>query len=539
MKKIQKLISLLLVVVLDMGIAACSNSAGAPAASTESAVATTKSTVGTEPVASAEKTVTIAISNPYDTLDPTNGGGGSNALKFGIGETLTKFEDGELKAWLADEWSQSDDGLTWTFQLHEGVTFHNGKAMDAQAVVDSLTNAVEKNSTAQDILGNAVMTADGNTLTITTEKVNNILPNEMMRREFVIIDAAAQENIETAPVCTGPFMCSDVVSKDHYNLVKNPNYWNTDVKVDFLNLVVIDDGTAAELALRKGEVDAIINLAQTNTVNLEGSSDFVIESVDNYRMNVAYLNFENPILADKAVRLAINHCIDRAGVVSAIMDGYGTEAISVFPATLPYGASNKELANLGFAYDVDQAKSILADAGYVDADGDGFVEDKNGQKFTLELVTYSSRAEMPATAQAVQANLKEIGINANMQIYDTGIMDVFKAGSFDIAFNSMTTQQTGDPQYIVNALFKSNGGNNFGHYANENVDALVEQLIASNNATERAALAVDIQKFVQEDAGFAFIAYSQYNVVTNTRISGLHADPMDYYQINADLDIAE
>lgn len=530
MKTNRKILSLLLIAALLIITTAC----GAKPAQSGSTDA--NETKDTEPVS---KTVIIAISNPYDSLDPTNGGSGSNTLKFGIGETLTKFADGGLKPWLADEWAQSEDGLTWTFKLHKGVTFHNGKVLDAQAVVDSLANAVEKNSTAQNILGNAVMSADGDTLTITTEKVNNILPNELMRREFVIIDAAAQENVDNAPVCTGPFMCSDVVNKERYNLLKNPAYWNGNVKVDFLNIVVIGDGTAAELALRNGEVDAIINLAQSNTVNFENDKNFIIDSVDNYRMNLAHINYENPILADKAVRLAINHCIDRAGIVAAVMDHYGTEAIGAFPPNLPYGSSNPKLSNLGYAYDEQMAKNILAEAGYSDRDGDGFVEDLKGNPFSLEIVTYSSRAEMPATAQAVQANLKEVGINATMQIYDSGIMDIFKAGSFDIAFNSMTTQQTADPYYIVNALFRSGGPNNFGHFKNAKVDELADKMAASNDAAERADLAVEIQKLALEDAGFAFVAYSQYNVVTGTHVSGLHADPMDYYQIDANIDISE
>src|SRR5699024_48469 len=150
--------------------------------------------------------------------------------------------------------------------------------------------------------------------------------------------------------------------------------------------------------------------------------------------------------------------------------GASVPTTGLYPDFMEVSSENLE----GYSYDLDQAKQLLLEAGYEDSDNDGFVE-KDGEKLSLRIVTYSTKAELPAYAEDLASKLKEIGIDLQVEVYES-VAEHQKTGDFDLMLISYTMAPTGDSQYFANLAFQTDGSSNYGHYSNPEVDELIEQL---------------------------------------------------------------
>lgn len=464
-------------------------------------------------------------------LNPHDNYSGWSALRYGVGETLFKYNDNmEVEPWLATDYEFVDD-TTVKITLRDGVKFSSGRTMDAQAVKECLENLAKVHDRAPSDMKIDHIEADGLTLTIYTTEPCPAIINYLGDPYGAIIDMeyGVQGEWGNANVAgTGPYI-AEKVTPTQIDLVKNENYWGGDVKVDKVTVKSFSDGSALTAALQTGDIQGTYGLQYDNYVLFDGNPEYTINSCATSRCFFGQFNFESEIMQDQNIRKAIEMGIDKEGFCSVIMEGRGLPAKAAFPDSFSYGNEAVETVS----YDPEGAKKLLEESGWKDTDGDGYA-DKDGQKLTIDWLTYPTRLEQPKLAEYAQATLKEIGID--VVVNNTSDHMTYAAdGDFDVYVSSTTTAPTGDPEYFFTSTVV--GPKNYGKYENKEVTALTEKLHQAFEPEERAKLATELQQKILDDDGFFFVSHLNMGIVTKSNVKGMAAHPCDYYEITADLDV--
>lgn len=464
-------------------------------------------------------------------LNPHDNYSGWSALRYGVGETLFKYNDNmEVEPWLATDYEFVDD-TTVKITLRDGVKFSSGRTMDAQAVKECLENLVKVHDRAPSDMKIDYIDADGLTLTIYTTEPCPAIINYLGDPYGAIIDMeyGVQGEGGNANVAgTGPYI-AEKVTPTQIDLVKNENYWGGDVKVDKVTVKSFSDGSALTAALQTGDIQGTYGLQYDNYALFDGNPEYTINSCATSRCFFGQFNFESEIMQDQNIRKAIEMGIDKEGFCSVIMEGRGLPAKAAFPDSFSYGNEAVETVS----YDPEGAKKLLEESGWKDTDGDGCA-DKDGQKLTIDWLTYPTRMEQPKLAEYAQATLKEIGID--VVVNNTSDHMTYAAdGNFDVYVSSTTTAPTGDPEYFFTSTVV--GPKNYGKYENKEVTALTEKLHQAFEPEERAKLATELQQKILDDDGFFFVSHLNMGIVTKSNVKGMAAHPCDYYEITADLDV--
>ena len=202
------------------------------------------------------------------TLEPTENYFSWAVVRFGIGETLIKFDD-QMKAtpWLATSWKQGDDKLTWTFTINDKVKFSNGNSLTAEAVKASLERTFAKSKRAKTFFNYTEITANGQELTIKTDKEYYNLPNLLGDPLFLIMDVTAEANgrdiAKEGPIGTGPYVVSSF-TKERAELKRNDNYWDGKAGFAKVEIPSINDANTRAMALQAGDVDMAVNIGRVH-----------------------------------------------------------------------------------------------------------------------------------------------------------------------------------------------------------------------------------------------------------------------------------
>lgn len=205
------------------------------------------------------------------TLEPTENYFSWAVVRFGIGETLIKFDD-QMKAtpWLATSWKQGDDKLTWTFTINDKVKFSNGNSLTAEAVKASLERTFAKSKRAKTFFNYTEITANGQELTIKTDKEYYNLPNLLGDPLFLIMDVTAEANgrdiAKEGPIGTGPYVVSSF-TKERAELKRNDNYWDGKAGFAKVEIPSINDANTRAMALQSGDVEWLLALDLVNIVS--------------------------------------------------------------------------------------------------------------------------------------------------------------------------------------------------------------------------------------------------------------------------------
>ena len=464
-------------------------------------------------------------------LNPHDNYSGWSAIRYGVGETLFKYNDNmEVEPWLATDYEFVDD-LTVKITLRDGVKFSSGRAMDAQAVKECLEDLISVHDRAPYDLKIDHIEADGQILTIYTTEPCPAIINYLGDPYGAIIDMeyGIQGEGGSANVAgTGPYIATNV-TPTQIDLTKNEDYWGGDVKVDKITVKSFADGSALTAALQTGDVQGTYGLQYDNYVLFDQNPDYTIHSSATSRCFFGQFNMDSELMQDQNIRKAVEMGIDKEGFCSVIMAGRGIPAKGAFPSSFSYG---NDAVNT-VSYDPEEAKKLLEESGWKDTDGDGYA-DKDGQKLTINWLTYPTRLEQPKLAEYAQATLKEIGID--LQVNNTSDHRTYaENGDFDVYVSSTTTAPTGDPEYFFTSTVT--GAKNYGNYQNEEVTKLTDQLHQTFDKEKRGELAVKLQQQILDDDAFFFVSHLNMGIVTKSNVTGLEAHPCDYYEITADLDI--
>ncbi|KZL92062.1 ABC transporter substrate-binding protein [Clostridium magnum] len=503
----RKLALLFTTVLLCTSLAACKGSSSSEKSSSEK-----------------PKSITFGFNQFPTNMDPALEFNGWYTSRFGVGETLVKLNaEMKIEPILADSWKRVD-ALTWQFHIREGVKFHSGKAVTAEAAKASLERALKLNKRAGEVLLVDTISANGQELTIKTKKPHEALLGNIADPLTTIVDTtAAEDTFAKAPICTGPFKVKSYTANSTVVVEKNKDYWEDKAKLDEATFKYIKDDNTRAMALQSGEIDAATSIPSNNMSLFEDKSKYNTDKISSLRIILSYENLNNEFLKDPAVRKAISVGIDRETYGKTLLKGSAVAAVGPFPGSLPFG--NKNLT--GYKYDKAEAAKLLSDAGYKDTDGDGIL-DKNGKKLELNLAFYTTRSELPILSEAMQAQLKEIGISTKLQSYES-VAKVLKSKEFDLCLLSVNTAVTGDPQSFLQTYFKTGGSENCGGYSNPEVDDLIDKLATEQNTEARYDIATKIQQKLIDDNADLFLVSPMLNIISKNTVSGLKMYPLDYY----------
>ena len=460
--------------------------------------------------------------NPHESYS------GWSTLRYGIGETLFKFnEHMELEAWLAESFEQVDD-FTIKVKINDAATFSNGKKVDGAAVKKCLEDLIANHDRAPRDLKISSIEADGQFVTIKSSEKMPALLNYLSDPYGCIIDVEAGVKDGIA-IGTGPYKAVRVTDTQ-IDLSKNENYWGAvKPKIDKITVKSITDGDTLTMAMQNGELDAVQGLPYSS-LQLFQNDDYKISQVNTSRVYQAAFNFKTPALQDLNVRKAISMAIDKENFTKVLLNGNGSPAIGPFPANLTFGGDKVH----SVSYDLDGAKKLLADSGWNDSDGDGYV-DKDGKNLELNYLTYTSRQELPLLAEAAQANLKKIGVKLNVNATDN-YKTFLKSGDYDIFSKAIVTAPTGDPEYYFTSHIVSGAVDNAGFYDSEKISALENELHNTFGADKRSELAIKMSQQVLDDCALIYASHLRMSFVMKPNVEGFTAHPSDYYEITAELD---
>ena len=455
---------------------------------------------------------------------------------YGISENLYRLDENiEPQPWIAESVETPDEN-TWVFTIRDGVTFSNGKTVDAKAVKACFERTYEKNERADSTLKIKSMEADGMKFTIVTPEPNPTLLNDLCDPLLGIYDATEEPDEELGVSCTGPYVATSFTAMTDVKMRADENYWGGAPKADTVELKIIDDQDALDMALANGEIDLIAQETANGASKFTDTSKYTTDTVTTTRANFLSFNLKTEGLDDLAVRQAINYCIDREGYADVVYQGFATPCYGIYPDNLAFGGTDGLNLTVD-SYDADKAKEILADAGYQDTDGDGIL-DKDGVNLSFKVLTYSYNDNCIQLADMLQAELSQIGIELSIETQDV-LDDPLASGDFDLAILNYAMAPIGTPSYFINMLFTTGASNNYGGYSNEKVDALAAEIGTTSDNEKVVSLTRELEQQVLDDMPFAFVADQQLIFVYSNKVKGVQINPTEYYLVTNTLSVEE
>ena len=318
----------------------------------------------------------VGVTGLADTLEPADYAAGQTLIRWGQGETLAKF-DKTMHAvpWLAERWQVADDKLTWTFTIRDRAKFSNGNKVTAEAVRSSLERTLAKSAEAKRWARIESMKAEGQTLTIRTKQPLPHLPGVLCDPRFTVIDTSVKDRDipQRGPVCTGPYTVTSFAG-DKAVLEANPHYWDGPVPFKGVELPVLADPHTRAMALKKGQVDAALDIASGDLTLFQDANTFRVSETESVSSVLSLLNVKpGKPLADKRIRDALIFCLDRPAYCKTLLKGTFVPGGPVLAPGLGYGY-DALMQSYGSRQDVGKSKKLLAEAGWKDTNRDGFVD---------------------------------------------------------------------------------------------------------------------------------------------------------------------
>ena len=435
-------------------------------------------------------TLIAATAAEPDQLDPhiTSAYTSFQVLENVFDTLVEPDENLEMVPALAETWEVSEDGLTYTFDLRDGVTWHDGSPLLASDVVYSY-DRWQTNNFWRFAEGTEVTAPDDDTVVFSLPApAPNFLANLGAYKGLAVVQPANVDSgdIQTMPIGTGPFKVGAWNIGDSVELVRNDDYWGDAPAIDGVTYRFVPDPTVALTNLQAGEVHWTDNLPVQQVNSLKDSTDIVVESVPSNDYFYFAQNQAREPYSDVRVRQALAWAIDRDAIVQAAWFGNAAANQTAIPST-----SGWYYDYAPYTRDLDQASALLEEAGVEDLE--------------IDLMVVSTETAAVTAAQVIAANLADIGVTVSIRQLDstTWIADQGD-GNFDIFMWSWIGNL--DPSDFYYSQHHSAGGFNAQGYNNPEVDALLDQAAAETDRDARKALYDQAAKLIVDDASYVYLA---------------------------------
>lgn len=479
-------------------------------------------------------TITTTWGPNAEVPDPRAGYNGWMSNQMGVTETLMGIDyDLNLYPRLAESIKQSAPTI-WRLKLRDGVQFHDGTALTAQAVIAAIAAISTADHTGHNariakLLDLKGMSADGEQIVVfETNSPNAAFPWTLSEPGIAVLGAASDKFPINA---TGPYIFREAIPEQLYRAEANADYRLGKPGLNEVRLVISGDPATAALAFEAGEVDMVINYPEADFERIKSSGALGF-TAPTARLYFYTVNAASGPMANPLIRRAISMAIDRQGIVDAALSGVGG-----VPAGTIYPDGKGWSANLPAVYDPTQAEKLLAEAGAVKTAGKWMLDDK---PLEIDIVTYSKRAALPPTAQLTQAFLQAIGVTANVRVGEYGASnDEITNGSADMFLQAWVTTPQGDPGAVLEGLLKSDGGSNSGKYSNAELDALLVKGRETFEHAARQAIYTRAQEIIAAEAALIPVLHVSQVNVARKELTGYAVHPTETYWITHETALAK
>lgn len=483
----------------------------------------------------------LIIGTPFDikTLDPSMAVSGPELAPLCLFyETLIFFDaDYKPQPRLAESWNASDDARTWIFHLRKEVKFSDGTPFNASAVKFSFEY---KNKKKPMSVIESIEILDDYTVRIVLTEPDAIFLNTIHSILILSPTSVDEKGKFMAPIGTGPFKFEEWVKGQKLVFVRNDEYWGSAPKLKKVVLRVIPDHQVRAMALEAGEIDVTSYLPIQAISQLRERPDFVLYEEADPCMNWIGLNTHKEPFNDVRVRKAINHAIDVNGIINSIIGELAVPATKG-PLSSPSHSHLVKPDLKWYGYEPEKANQLLAEAGWKDTDGDGIL-DKDGRPFRVSFVSSLLYAEGTAIAEIAQAQLKEVGIDVEIQVLESGARFVALRNREYELIELGGICSTNEPSAWFKYYFHSQKEPLYCVYENVTLDNLVDRLFTTIDPEDRVNVFWEIQKIIEENAPGVFLYSQNRDFVMNKRVKGFEKEAgwiPGYYSYARDVYIEE
>ncbi|WP_281685127.1 ABC transporter substrate-binding protein [Thalassobaculum salexigens] len=454
-------------------------------------------------------------------------------ILMNVYDGLVRYKPGslEVEPALAESWTVSDDGTVYTFTLRDGVTFHDGSALDAEAVKFNFDRMLDESHPFHDtgpfplsfFFGSvdSVEAPDPKTVVFRLkEPYAPFLSNLAYPTGLIVSPAAVEEHGEDFgrnPSGTGPFKFVEWESNAKVVVEANPDYWGGAPDLKAVVFRPITDANTRVAEMLSGGIDVMVEVPPDNLSTFADDASYTVFEQAGPHLWFLILNAKEGPMADRKVRQAVNYAIDKKALVENVLQG--TAAIAAGPTPPAFAWAYNEALE-PYPHDPEKAKALLKEAG------------AEGASLTFYVTEGGSGMLDPiAMGSAIQADLAEVGLDVTIETYEwntfLGKVNPGLEGKADMAEMAWMTNDPDTLPYLAlrTDAFPDKGGFNSGYYSNPKVDTLLEDARKATDQAERARLYKEMQEIVHEDAPWAFIANWKQNAVTSTRVEGFELQP--------------
>lgn len=447
----------------------------------------------------------IVTSFAVENLDPIDQG--FWMPEFGVAETpMRALPDGDLAPWGVESLEQVDD-TTWTLTLREGVTFQNGKPLDAAALAATMSRQLAESASAQAGLPGASVAATGpDQVTLTTEAPEATVPHVLADESaFPIYDVELVESVGDdhdalagAGIYTGPYAVRSLDDR-RLELDAHPGHWAGTPPLPGVEVRFVTDPQARVLAVQNDEADIALYVP-TDVADVLDDDDraFFVTPERGTGTVTMPLNIDRAPFDELAVRRAFILGVDYESLAGEVLPGAYDVATSMYPPLYPF-------ADDTLRTDPQAAAALLDEAGW-EPGADG-ARVRDGERLRVVLLTYPQQPDTGSFAVAVQAQLGALGFDVSIRQVDDINAALGETEDWDTAlWFSGTAGFTGSTEPFLRRHLVTDGDRNYGGVSDPELDALTEQLGATFDEAERAELLSRIQEVATVEQAYLTVA---------------------------------
>ena len=480
--------------------------------------------VAQERLVIAQGTDAVTLDAPLATDSP------SATVLTHIVETLFELTpEGTIEPMLVESYEFSEDGLTLTLNIRQGINFHDGTPLNAEAVKFNIERLVDPDTASPFAFLLAgrfeeLVVADEHTLEMRlTGPFGPLLAHLTHNTGGIQSPTAIEEFGEDYgdnPVGTGPYRFDSWERGERLDLIRNDDYWGDLPPTEAVRFLPVSEGTTRMALVEAGEAHVAVRVPPPDIDRLEANPDIVIDRTSSVRTIYKFFNHTKEPFDDVLVRRAINHAVDKEAIAEFVLGGVvRVSDAAVSPGVFGYAPVGT------YEYDPELARELLAEAGYEDG-------------FSMSLHSPAGRyLQDIQITEAIQSQLADVGIDAEIETLEFGAyLDLInfppEESVIDVAMLGWGTV-TGDADYGLYALFHSSqwapDGFNNGFYSNTLVDELLEEARSSTDPAFREQLYADILELLHQDAAWLFLHSESQITAIRSNVEGFIVHPTERY----------
>lgn len=461
-------------------------------------------------------------------------------ILMNVYDGLTRYKDGTLEPEpsLAESWTISDDAKTYTFKLRQGVKFHDGTDLDAEAVKFNFDRMLKEdhpyhNTGPFPLAFYFSSVEETNVIDDYTvefklkEPYAPFLSNLAYPTGLIVSPAAVMEHGEDYgrnPSGTGAFKFVEWDANAKVVIARNDDYWDGAAALEAVIYRPITDANTRIAEMLSGGLDIMVETPPDALAQFRDNSDFAVLEQAGPHVWFLILNLKEGPFADKKVRQAANYAINKKALVENILQGTAEVAAGPTPPAFAWAYND---ALQPYPYDPDKAKALLKEAGY------------DGEELTFYVTEGGSGMLDPvAMGTAIQADLEAVGMKVKIETYEwntfLGKVNPGLEGKADMAEMAWMTNDPDTLPYLAlrTAAWPEEGGFNSGYYSNDKVDELLNKARQSTDQSERASLYKEMQEIVKDDAPWVFVANWKQNAVTKAGVENFKLQPSFFLMLH-------